>query len=46
MDPVPFMIYKSYDEKQGVAAFSEDTCRETGFCLEHGYDLLSHMIEK
>jgi len=46
MDPVPFMIYKSSEEKQGVSAFNEDTCRAAGLYLEHGYDLLSHMIEK
>ncbi len=46
MDPVPFMIYSSKEEKDGVDCFTEDACAACGLYLEHGYDLLSHMIEK
>ena len=46
MDPVPFMIYLSNDEKNGVSEFNEDTCKAAGLYLDHGYDLLSHMIKK
>lgn len=46
MEPVPFFIYSSKDDKEGVDRFNEENCEKTGFYLEHGYDLLSHMIEK
>jgi len=46
MDPVPFMIWSSEEKREGVSEFNEDTCKATGFYLEHGYDLLSYMIKK
>ncbi len=46
MDPVPFFIYSSAEKKDGVETYTEDTCAAKNFYLEHGYDLLSHMIEK
>jgi len=46
MDPVPFFIYSSKEKKEGVETYNEDTCAATGLYLEHGYDLLSYMIEK
>lgn len=46
MEPVPFMIYSSKEAKDGVDIFTEETCEAKGFYLEHGYDLLSYMIEK
>lgn len=45
-EPVPFMLYSSADEREGVASFNEDNCEAAGFYVEHGYTLLSHMIEK
>ena len=45
LDPVPFMIYSSTAEHNGIASFTEDNCTETGLYLEHGYDLLNIMID-
>ena len=46
MEPVPFIIYSSKESKEGVECFTEANCEAAGFYLEHGYDLLSHVIEK
>lgn len=46
IDPVPFMIYSSAQEQEGVASFTEDNCAAKHNYLPHGYELLSHMIEK
>ncbi len=45
-EPVPFFIYDPADEKSGVAAFTEETCRATGFHIPDGSTLLEHMIVK
>lgn len=44
MDPVPFLIYDSGCEKEGVASLTEKSAKDTGFYLEHGYELLNYMI--
>lgn len=44
IDPVPFMIYSSDNEQNGVQSFNESECEKTGVYLSHGYELLSHMI--
>ena len=44
IDPVPFMIYSSADEHNGINSFTEDNCTDTGLYLEHGYNLLNLMI--
>jgi len=46
IDPVPFMIYSSKEKKNGVSCFTEQTAKDTGLYIEHGYNLLDHMIEK
>lgn len=46
MDPVPFLIYDSRNPVQGVESFTEETAEQTGLYLEHGEELLDHMIEK
>lgn len=46
IDPVPFLIWKKNSRFSGVTSFTEQTARETGTYLAHGYDLLSHMIER
>lgn len=46
MEPVPFIIYSSKQEKDGIDSFTEENCAANGIYIEHGYDLLSHMIEK
>lgn len=45
-DPVPFMLYDSKKECQGVACFDERSARTTGIVIEHGHDLLDIVIEK
>lgn len=47
-EAVPFMIYSSADaaKTKGVAKFCEDGCGGAGVYYDHGYDLLSRMIEK
>ncbi|MBQ8509012.1 MAG: cofactor-independent phosphoglycerate mutase [Clostridia bacterium] len=45
-DPVPFMIYSSKAAADGVDSFTEDSCTAKNFYLDHGYNLLSYMIEK
>lgn len=45
LDPVPFIIYSSAEVHGGVESFTEDICNSTGIYIEHGYNLLSHMIK-
>ena len=40
IDPVPFMIYSSREEKCGVSCFSEQTATETGLYLPRGHELM------
>ena len=44
-DPVPFLLYDSEKEHQGVDTFDEKTARMTDVTVEHGHDLLSLVIE-
>lgn len=44
MDPVPFFIYDSKNKQSGVSVFTEETCKDTGNYLPHGYELLDSMI--
>lgn len=46
IDPVPFMIYSSLEDKEGVSKFSEDTAKSTGLYIKNGYTLMDHLIEK
>ncbi len=46
IDPVPFMIYSSKEEKLGVDKFSEENAAATGLYIEHGYTLMDLLIEK
>jgi proposed homoserine kinase len=46
IDPVPFIIYSSTDNHNGIESFNEDNCTDTGLYLEHGYDLLNLMIDQ
>lgn len=46
MEPVPFMIYSSAEEKDGVDCFCEEACEGKDFYIEHGYNLLSYFIDK
>ena len=44
MDPVPFILYSSTENKPGVAHMTEEDCRRTGLYLDHGSALLELMI--
>lgn len=46
MDPVPFFIFSSKEKSEGVECFTEESCAAKCFYIEHGYNLLSQMIEK
>ena len=43
-DPVPFMLFDSRTDSQGVTGFSEFTAAETGLYVPHGHTLLERMI--
>lgn len=44
-DPVPFALYRSYDEKQNtVSSYSEKTAESTGYFVDHGHNLLDLLI--
>ncbi len=45
-DPVPFFIYSSKNDTEGVESFSEDTAAKTGLYLPHGYKLMELLLEK
>ncbi|MBQ0101572.1 MAG: cofactor-independent phosphoglycerate mutase [Firmicutes bacterium] len=44
MDPVPFMIYRSWEKNEGVGHFCEKTAAEKGFYLPDGSKLMSYFI--
>ena len=44
MEPVPFFIYTSNDETDGVPVFTEKTAEEKGLYYPDGSQLLSHII--
>lgn len=46
IDPVPFMLYSSREKRRGVECFSEESAKGADLYIEHGYNLLNHMIEK
>lgn len=46
IDPVPFMIYSSREKRRGVEVFSEESAKNADLYIEHGCNLLNHMIEK
>ena len=45
MDPVPFMIYSSNEEKCGVDTFNESTAQSKQYYIPKGHDLLELMIK-
>ena len=45
IDPVPFLIYDSTFEVQGVESFSEANAAETGLYIAAGHTLLDHLIK-
>ncbi len=46
IEPVPFMIYSSKENKRGVDVFSEESAAATGLYIEHGYTLMDLLVEK
>lgn len=46
MEPVPFFIYDSREEKAGKTPFTEKTAESAGFYISDGSTLFSHLIEK
>ncbi len=46
IEPVPFMIYSSKEDKSGVSHFTEDTAAATGLYIPHGYKLMELLLEK
>ena len=46
IDPVPFMIYSSKEQQNGVDVFSEESAAGTGLYVQHGYTLMDLLLEK
>ena len=46
MDPVPFMIYSSVKDENGVDSLSEDSAAATGLYISAGHTLMERFIEK
>jgi len=46
IDPVPFMIYSSKEDKAGVNTFTEESAASTGLYIPHGHELMKLLIEK
>ncbi len=44
--PVPFFIYSSTEQHDGVASFSEESAGATGLYVENGWQLMSMLTEK
>ena len=42
--PVPFFIYSSADEKQGVERFDEENAEKTGVYISDGYTLMDILV--
>ncbi len=45
-DAVPFFIYDSEQEQQGVAQFNEDTAKATGLLVEPGYTIMQRLLSR
>jgi 2,3-bisphosphoglycerate-independent phosphoglycerate mutase len=43
--PVPFMIYSSKQDGEGVSQFTEENASKTGLYVPHGYDLMKLLTE-
>ena len=40
IDPVPFLIYRSYRKEEGVECFTEESAREKNYYVKDGYTLM------
>ena len=45
-DPVPFVIYDSTDEKQGIESYTEENCEKTGLYIDKASELMGKLINK
>ncbi len=46
-DPVPFLIYRSNDEKEsGIDCYDEKTAASTGFYIDKGYEIMKLFLNK
>ncbi len=45
IDPVPFMIYSSKEDKAGAHIFSEEKAAATGLYIPHGYTLMELLLK-
>lgn len=44
IDPVPFMVYSSLKDEDGVHQFSEDSAAKTGLYIPDGYTLMEKVL--
>ncbi len=44
-DPVPYVIYKSYDENGRGLSYNEKNAKNTGVYIDMGHNLMKHFIE-
>ena len=44
--PVPYLIYDSRKNKNGVSPFTEKNAEKTGIFVEHGPDIMNKLLEK
>lgn len=45
-DPVPYLIYSSRGEIEGVETFTEETAKSTGNYISDGYTIMEHFLRK
>ncbi len=46
MDPVPYLLYDSENEKQGAETFTEATAKATGNVMEKGHKMMAKLLSK
>ena len=44
-DPVPYVIYRSENETEGVVTLNEETAKETGIFIDFGPDIMQHFLK-
>lgn len=44
-DPVPYVIYRSENEIEGVVTLNEETAKETGIFIDFGPDIMQHFLK-
>ena len=46
-DPVPYILYRSYDEREpSAASYNEDSCAASGIIEEKGHTLIQKLLSK